>query len=141
MNHAFVLNQNCSGPNPRCRAAYAAGRPVHVMPRQVDPATHASLVMPTYHYATVAEGVASVNAAYASAPIVLTDDDLDRYRAARVPHFLQVGWVDPTMRRATCPGTPHRGHTVSIAPCPWWRLWCSKCEEGGHTADTCPFYA
>jgi len=54
--------------------------------------------MPTYHYATVEEGVAAIERAKKTAPTVRTDADLYAYRAQGIPHFLPVGWVDPSRR-------------------------------------------
>lgn len=105
-----VLSANCTGPNPACRAAYRAGRTVHVIParsrfviegtapndraRMIDPI----LVLPTYHFRTAEEGVEFIRLAAVHAPTVATDDDLYAYRALNMPHYLPVGWIDPTRR-------------------------------------------
>jgi hypothetical protein len=110
MTNPLVLSENCTGPNPACREAHKAGRPVHMIPamprmgvdiviedgaaRVITP----TLVMPTYHYANVSEGVEAIDQAMNTAPTVVTDDDLYAYRKAGVPHFLPVGWIDPTRR-------------------------------------------
>lgn len=99
MSGAHVLASICTGPNRNCRAAHKAGRSVHVMPAQVDPFTQPILVMPTYHYRTSAEGIEAIAVADETAPTVTCDSDLERYRAEKVPHFLPVGWVDPSRRR------------------------------------------
>lgn len=102
-----ILATDCKGPNPACRAAHRAGRPVHVIPprgrfeivndraRKLDP----TLVLATYHFATAEDGMAAIADAIANAPTVATDDDLYAFRAAGVAHFLPVGWIDPTCRR------------------------------------------
>jgi hypothetical protein len=58
-----------------------------------------TLVMPTYHYATEDEGREAIHEALRTAPTVYGDADLAEYRERNIPHFLPVGWVDPTMRR------------------------------------------
>lgn len=95
---AQVLSNNCTGPNPHCRRAARAGLRVHIMPTPLGRHEKA-LVMPTYHYATVADGVKAIEAAVASAPTVYNDQDLALYRQQHVPYFLPIGWVDPTRRR------------------------------------------
>ena len=87
-----------TGMNRTCQMAYRLGRPAHVIPPPVDVRKHDALVMPTYHYRTVAEGVATIKSAIETAPTVETDADLYRYRKQMVPHFLPVGWVDPSRR-------------------------------------------
>jgi len=94
----MVLNENCTGPNEACREAHSAGRPVHVIPGFRDPFKQPALVMPTYHYATADEGLTAVANALKTAPTVKTDKDLFAYREAGVPHFLPVGWKDPSRR-------------------------------------------
>lgn len=94
---AEVLSTNCTGPNRNCRAAHRAGRSVHVLPTPMGRKAP-TLVMPTYHYGTVVEGLRSISEAFKTAPTVYADADLDLYRSQRVPHFLPVGWVDPSRR-------------------------------------------
>jgi hypothetical protein len=62
--------------------------------------------MPTYHYATEDEGRAAIYEAVRTAPTVYGDADLYLYREQNIPHFLPVGWIDPTMRRPDCTGDP-----------------------------------
>lgn len=95
-----VLSTNCTGPNPTCRKEHRAGRHVHVIPAapSLDAGTRPVLVMPTYHYRTAEGGLAAIAKAMISAPTVATDDDLYHYRLEGMPHFLPVGWVDPTRR-------------------------------------------
>lgn len=95
---AEVLRSDCSGPNPACRAAAVKGRKVHVTTGQRS-AFQEALVMPTYHFKTSAEGIESIYDAWETAPLVQTDEDLDRYRAENRAHRLPVGWVDPSRRR------------------------------------------
>jgi hypothetical protein len=95
---AQVLDTNCTGPNSKCRCAARHGRRVHVIPTPMGP-KHPALVMPTYHYATEAEGFAAIAEAFRTAPTVYGDADLELYRCDGVPHLLPVGWVDHTMRR------------------------------------------
>jgi len=95
-----VLSLNCTGPNPACRKAAKEGRKVHVIPAlPKEPGNEPYLVMPTYHYATEAEGEAAIQAAIMiEARTVKNDEDLYAYRAAQRPHYLPVGWVDPSRR-------------------------------------------
>lgn len=107
-NGPEVLSPHCTGRvgNAACREAHRAGRSVHIIPPRsrytivddraqlLDPI----LILPTYHFATVEEGLAAVRDAMATAPTVATDDDLYAYRAAGIAHYLPVGWVDPTRR-------------------------------------------
>jgi hypothetical protein len=109
MTNHTLLSTRCTGPNPACRKAHRDGRSVHVIPaipsmddfviendraRKLTP----SLVMPTNHYATAAEGVAAIELAMRTAPTVTCDDDLYACRRMGIPHFLPVGWIDPTRR-------------------------------------------
>lgn len=92
----LVLSIDCLGDAVACRKAYNAGRRVHMyLPFSY---TQPTLVMPTYHFTSIEDGVAQINAWLATAPTVETVADLNRYRSARVAHFLPVGWVDPTRR-------------------------------------------
>jgi hypothetical protein len=100
------IDQVCKGPNHHCRAAFKAGRPVHVIPGSVfdlDPAMRPpdglTLVLGTYHYATEAEAREAVADAYTNAPLVTCDDDLYAFRARNISYKLPVGWVDPSRRR------------------------------------------
>lgn len=131
---ARVTASICRGPNRACAAAARQGRQVHVIPERGDVYTEPALVMPTYHYQTSDEGIIAIAEAAENAPTVTCDEDLYRFRKAGVAHFLPVGWVDPTMRRAECPGTPHRGH-ASGPCCPMWKMWCSSCKVGGHVCN------
>lgn len=93
---AHVLAAVCTGPNRACRTAHRQGRSVHVIPdRQAD---GRALVMPTYHYATSAEGIEAIMDAEMIAPTVTTDEELYACRRLNIPHFLPVGWVDPSRR-------------------------------------------
>lgn len=94
--NARVVASNCPGPNRACKAAFRKGLRVHVRPDYSlqEPA----LVMPGYHYETSADGVEAIMHAAEAAPLVHTDEDLYRYRAAGLPYFLPVGWVDPSRR-------------------------------------------
>jgi hypothetical protein len=96
----YVFPRQCTGRggNSTCRQGYDDGRPWHVIPPVVDVAKRPALVMPTYHYATIEDGVGSVRTAMATAPMVATDDDLYRYRAAGVAYKLPPGWIDPSRR-------------------------------------------
>ena len=94
---AQVLSANCTGPNRKCRCAARNGKPVHVIPTPMGP-KYPLLVMPTYHYATPEDGYAAIAEAYRTAPTVYADADLELYRCDGVPHFLSVGWVDPSRR-------------------------------------------
>jgi hypothetical protein len=97
---AYVLSETCTGPNRACRAAHREGRSVHVIPGSIrGRADQPALIMPTYHFATVDEGMGYIRDAWNTAPMVVTDEDLDRYRAANIAHKLPVGWVDPSRRR------------------------------------------
>ena len=97
--NAHILSDHCTGPNRACRAAHKAGRSIHVIPTmRPDPRTAPALVMPTYHYTTAQDGIDAINQAFATAPMVATEDDLYRFRAERVAHFLPIGWIDPSRR-------------------------------------------
>jgi len=91
-----VLSHDCKGPNPACRKAGRAGRLVHMIPESHP--KRPRLVLPTYHFSTIAEGAVAIADANAVAPTVATDADLYRYRAEGVAHFLPVGWIDPSRR-------------------------------------------
>jgi hypothetical protein len=97
---AHVLASVCTGPNPSCRKAHKEGRSVHVIPamRRMDEPARPSLVMPTYHYRTSADGIVAIADADIHAPTVTCDDDLYACRRMNIPHYLPVGWVDPSMR-------------------------------------------
>lgn len=96
---AHVLASICTGPNRACRAAHRAGRSVHVIPAMSrDAANHPRLVMPTYHYRTSDEGIIAIAEAEENAPTVTCDADLYRFRKMEIPHFLPVGWIDPSRR-------------------------------------------
>jgi hypothetical protein len=122
-----VLNLDCTGPNPTCRRHHKAGRPVHVIPHY-DPYTEPALVMSSYHYRTVEEGTTAIEQARETAPTVATDADLDAYRAADRPHFLPVGWVDPTRRRPQDWAAYYKRLPVNTRPA----ITCScECSRGG----------
>lgn len=97
MNVYQVLDTNCTGPNWACKAAAKRGRTVHVIPTRTG-ANQPLLVMPTYHYYTEALGEAAIEQAIQYAHTVKCDDDLMMFRKLAVPHFLPVGWVDPSRR-------------------------------------------
>lgn len=97
MRTAQIISRDCSGPNAKCRCAARNGKPVHVIPTPMGPMLP-SLVMPTYHYATEEEGFTAIREAFRTAPTVYGDADLELYRNDGVPHFLPVGWIDPTRR-------------------------------------------
>ena len=93
-NEPYVLDANCMGDAVECRRAFNAGRPAHV-----NPPMGSGVVMPTYHYATVEDGLATVRDAMDNAPMVTTDEELYRYRTYGIAYRLPEGWVDPDRRR------------------------------------------
>jgi hypothetical protein len=115
MNGAYVLASTCTGPNRNCRAAHKAGRSVHVIPAHTGIDTP-RLIMPTYHYATSADGIEAIDLAERTAPTVTCDADLYACRRMGIPHYLPVGWVDPS-RRNTCPRV-HEGPCGPDMGCP-----------------------
>lgn len=87
---AHVLRSVCVGPHPKCRAAHRDGRSVHVIPfRGPDVAASPTLVMPTCHYRTSADGIEAVMDAVATAPTADTPADRDRFREQGIPYFLR----------------------------------------------------
>lgn len=92
-NEPYILNADCMGDALACRHARIAGRPVHV-----NPPAGSGVVTPTYHYATAEDGLAAVRDAMENAPMVVTDDDLYRFRADGVAYRLPSGWIDPDRR-------------------------------------------
>lgn len=84
----------CTGPNERCRMAHRRGLSAHV----ITDWSSLRLIMPTNHYATIDDGVAAIEAAKLTAVTIGTDDELYAARAAGVPHYLPVGWRDPSRR-------------------------------------------
>jgi hypothetical protein len=92
-----VLNQQCKGPNARCRRDARDGRHVHLIPMS-HVGEEPQLVMPTYHYATEAQGRAAITAAWETAEVIRTREQLNAARRDGRPHKLAVGWIDPTRR-------------------------------------------
>ncbi len=91
----IIVRDRCTGPNSACRAAHRVGRPVHAYPvNHQGPA----LVLPTYHFETADQARTLIAEAAETAPTVTTDDDLHRFRAEGLAHFLPVGWIDPSRR-------------------------------------------
>lgn len=85
----------CTGPHPACRAAHRRGLSAHVISNW----SNLRLIMPTTHFASIADGVAAIEAAMLTAVTISNDDELYAARDAGVPHYLPIGWCDPTMRR------------------------------------------
>lgn len=99
--HPQVFDRPCGNlrsANDACRAAYREGRIWHVIPPVTDARREAALVLPTYHFRTPNEGLAAVEEAMRTAPMVATDEDLERYRSAGVAYRLPPGWIDPSRR-------------------------------------------
>lgn len=94
----ILLSDRCTGPNRNCRAAHRSGYPVHVIAEHSR--SEPALIMPSNHYLSEDDGRRSIELAALTAPTVRTDADLLTYREQRVPHFLPVGWIDPTCRRS-----------------------------------------
>jgi hypothetical protein len=93
----LVLSIDCLGDAIACRKGRIDGRPVHMyLPFDANEMT---LVMPTYHFASIEDGVAIIKEWQTTARIIRTDADLNRARSAREPHYLPVGWIDPDRRR------------------------------------------
>lgn len=98
---AIVLSTECKGPNRACKAAHKAGLSVHVIddPRHPDNAVRGALVLPTYHFATVAEGVAAVKDAIANAKTVGSDEEWLRLEdQEQVAFRTRPGFNHPTRR-------------------------------------------
>lgn len=97
----YWAHDNCGGrgTNPACKAAAKLGLRVHVSPAPADNIGGQHLVMPTYHYATEADGIAAIEKALRDAPVVTTDDELYAYREQSIAYKLNKGWIDPTRRR------------------------------------------
>lgn len=98
----IVTDENCSGPNRHCRAAHKAGRRVHVIPpRQTmeEMETRGCLVLPTYHFATVADGLAAIETALDFAVTPESDEEWLALEAAHeVPFWTRPGLNHPTRR-------------------------------------------
>lgn len=92
-----VLDEDCSGPHGACGSGHEQGRPVHLIPAVTDDTTP-RLVLPTYHFTTVAEGVEAITRAYATAPTITTDEELYAARRAGIAHLIPRGWIDPSRR-------------------------------------------
>lgn len=94
-----ILDENCTGKRgaKTCKDAHAAGRSVHMFITW-DPDVQ-TLVMPTCHFETVEEGRDAIVSAYDTAHTITTDEELYAARAAKIPHKLPIGWIDPSRRR------------------------------------------
>lgn len=95
-----VLNHDCSGPNPACVRAHAEGRRVHMFD---SPLAHRDgqgrLVLPSYHFFSVADGVAAISRALDTAVTVSSDEEWLRLeREKRVPFRTRPGMNHPTRR-------------------------------------------
>ena len=99
MSNFDILNVHCTGPNRECRAHAKAGKRVHLIPSMSVREQYGSLVLPSYHFATIEEGAAYIDNAVKTAPLVETDEDLYRFREQNIAHRLPKGWVDPSRRR------------------------------------------
>lgn len=92
-----VLNESCSGPNKHCISDAHEGRYVHVIAMS-DIHEEPALVMPSWHFFTVREGVEAVRIAWETAPMITCDEDLFAARRMKIAHKLPVGWIDPSRR-------------------------------------------
>lgn len=92
-----VLDHNCSGPNPHCALAASRGRYAHVI-ALTEIYEEPSLVMPSYHFQTIEDGIEAVRHAWATAPVITSDEELYAARRDKIPHKLPVGWIDPSRR-------------------------------------------
>lgn len=92
--------QGCTGPNPACRKAHAQGLVWHVIPSHPRNAGRDSyLIMPTYHYASLEEGVEAILEAEATAKEPASDEEWLRLeREGKVPFFTRAGMNHPTRR-------------------------------------------
>ncbi|MFF4869871.1 hypothetical protein [Streptomyces sp. NPDC000961] len=89
-----VLTRDCTGPNERCVRDARDGRRVH-MYAQLE---GASLVLPTYHFASEEDGRTQIQRAYDEAPTITTDAELYDARARGVAYKLNGNWIDPSRR-------------------------------------------
>lgn len=86
-------DENCTGPNPKCKKAARNGRTVHLYPDG-----DVTLVLPTYHFESVESGTKQIEQWAIDAVRVKTDDDLYAARNAHLPYILPKGWIDPSRR-------------------------------------------
>lgn len=93
-----VLDENCTGKRgaQTCKDAHREGRSVHMFITW-DPDVE-TLVMPTCHFASIEEGMKTITEAYDTAITIKTDAELYAARAAKTPHKLPIGWIDPSRR-------------------------------------------
>lgn len=98
MIEIIVLDENCTGSRgaKSCKQAHAEGRNVHMITKY-NPEME-SLIMPTWHFATIEEGSSALKSAYETAVTITTDEELFAARAAKIPHKLPLGWIDPSRR-------------------------------------------
>lgn len=81
-NLRAIVVEDCKGPNRACRKAHKAGLTVHVVPPKIA-AEDGTLVLPTYHYATIQAAADAIHEAWFDAPTVHTFEARDRaYREA-----------------------------------------------------------
>jgi hypothetical protein len=78
----------------KCKSAKRAGRHVHLIPN----ITGGTLVLPTYHFASVDAGKREIQRMFSNAIVITTDAQLFEARAKKTPHILPNGWIDPTRR-------------------------------------------
>lgn len=72
--------------NKECLAAIADGRNVHLIPAHTDPrAENVYLALPHYHFRTLDESVAALEAAWSEAEIVTTFPERDAAYTKNVP--------------------------------------------------------
>lgn len=96
MPRIYILSHNCTGPNPKCRAAGKNGRTVH-MSMDWD-AMRETLIPTTHHFESVEQGTEQLTREWNDAITIKTDNELYAARKAKIAHRLPIGWIDPGMR-------------------------------------------
>jgi len=100
LHYHGIMAWECDGPNKHCRRAHKEGRSWHVSPaHHKNEGRESLLVMPTYHYATVEEGLSAILRAQSEAVEVTSDEEWLRLEAeAEVPFRTRPGMRHPTRR-------------------------------------------
>lgn len=96
MPRIYILRDNCTGPNAKCKKAHKNGRRVH-MNMDWD-AMRETLIPTTHHFETVEQGIEQLTREWNDAITVKTDNELYDARRAGIAHRLPIGWIDPGMR-------------------------------------------
>lgn len=100
LHYQGIVAFECTGPNKACKGHAAAGRTWHVIPpHPLNEGAASHLVMPSYHYATLEEGVHAIEEAQRTAHTVSSDEEWLRLEADHsIPFRIRPGMNHPTRR-------------------------------------------